>query len=85
MSFIFETAKSIKADVIKPLEYTVINFGGKAVYVEGFIRVINVSSERVDFLCKKCVISVIGKDLVIAEIDGQTAVVKGYVEGVNRE
>ena len=85
MSFIFETAKSVKADVIRPLEYTVINFGGKAVYVEGFIRVINVSLERVDFLCKRCVISVVGNNLVIAEIDGQTAVVKGDVKGVNRE
>ena len=84
MSFFSEALKQIRSDISQPFEYSLINFGGKAVYVEGFIRVINISDERIEFLCKKCVLAVVGERLSISEISAGTAMVEGEIYGCNR-
>ena len=85
MSFVSQIAKTVKTDLSVPTACTVTDLDGKRLVIEGFERVIKISSERIEFALKKQTLSVVGLDLSLAEIDGYTAVVDGVIGGVYRE
>ena len=85
MSFISDVIRAIGSDLTEINGYTVINFGGKAVYVEGFIRLTVLTPERMEFLHKKCVISVRGEGLILTRIDDGSALIEGKIGGVGFE
>ena len=82
MSYILEVAKSIKNIFTGPLEYQFIKYGGKALYVEGFLRVTLIGEEKIEFLLKKGTVTIEGKKLNVAEITAGSCVIEGEIEGV---
>lgn len=82
MSFISEAAKYIAQEIREPFEYQIINYAGKAVYLEGFMRATKLTDSQMEFLCKKRILTVAGKNLTVTRITDGTALIEGKIEGV---
>ncbi len=82
MSFIAEAAKYIVREIREPFEYQIINYAGEAIYLEGFIRATKLTDSQMEFLCKKKLLTVAGKNLVVTRITDGTALIEGKIEGV---
>lgn len=63
-------------------DYRYFNIGGRAVYIEGQTGLVEFDEKTITFKVKKQILSVVGKNLVIAEFDNSTAVVTGNIESV---
>ena len=82
MSYIVEVAKSIKNAVKEQFDYQIINYGGKALYIEGFIRITFIEKDKMEFLLKKSVITVSGQDLTLSKLTSGACLIEGKIEGV---
>lgn len=82
MSFVTEAAKSIKQSIREPFSYQIINYGGRALYIEGFVRVTAIESDKMEFLLRKSLITVTGKDLSLSKLTKDSCMIEGIVEGV---
>ncbi len=82
MSYIVEAAKAIRSALSEPFSYQIINYGGRAVYVEGFLRVTVIETDKIQFLLKKSVVTVAGKNLTVSALTAGTCLVEGKVESV---
>jgi hypothetical protein len=65
--------------------YSVINFNGEYVYVEGVERLVYVGDQEISVLFKKIVISVTGENLMMEELDGGTLIIKGKINCVSQK
>ena len=81
MSYIVEAAKAISSALSEPFSYQIINYGGRAVYVEGFLRVTVIETDKIQLL-KKSVVTVAGKNLTVSALTAGTCLVEGKVESV---
>lgn len=59
--------------------YTVINYGGKAVYVEGVNKLLFVGAENVKLSVGKKYIEIDGEELVIDQMETGALIVKGHI------
>lgn len=59
--------------------YNMINYDGRAVYIEGFRKVLVIEQDLITFDCRKTVVSVSGEDLTVTELDDGSAVIKGRI------
>lgn len=82
MSYVTEAAKSIKQVVTEPFSYQIINYGGKALYIEGFIRATVIENEKMEFLLKKSVLTVTGEHLCLSKLTKGTCIIEGKIGGV---
>lgn len=82
MSYITEVAKSLKQSIDRQFEYRIINYGGTALYIEGFIRIVSVSESRMEFLLKKKTIVAEGTSLVLEKLTTGAALIEGEVKSV---
>lgn len=68
--------------VITNNDYRYYNLGGKAVYIENFVRINTFSQEKIILKLKKGMIKVVGKELVIEELNKGSLLIKGCIKGV---
>ena len=62
--------------------YRIINFSGKAVYIEGIKNILSFDAQQTTFKLKKGVVKVAGDGLVIKELLPNTALVTGSILAV---
>lgn len=62
--------------------YKIINFDGRAVYIEGYRSLMSISKEEVVLKLKKGRLKVIGKDIVIKDLNEGVLVVYGKITSV---
>ena len=78
MSFFDEIKyRSLAGRVIK---YSVIVFGGEAVYVEGITRVVSVSSDKIELNAGKTLLTVEGENMTVEELEKETVIIKGRIK-----
>jgi len=63
-------------------EYRYYNLGGKAVYIENFIKIIAFSKEEIILKLKKGMFKVTGSELKIVELNKGSMLISGSVKGV---
>ena len=83
MSFVLEALKSVKRDISEPFGYQIINYGGEALYVEGFVRIGAIDCERMEFLLGKGSIVAEGRDLGISVLTEGTCLIEGKITSVS--
>lgn len=64
-------------------EYRYYNLGGKAVYIENFVRINTFCKEEVILKLKKGMIKVSGADLFLEELKEDCVLIKGTIKGVD--
>jgi len=60
--------------------YSIVNYNGEAVYLEGIKKVINVSDVEVVVDTKKARLRIIGKELCIFSLEEKTMIIRGMVD-----
>lgn len=86
MSFIKEAAQMLGLKSLKePFSYQIINFGGRAVYAEGFKNILSLTETEIVLGLKKGRIVISGSDLMIEELEENTVAVKGVITAVTEE
>lgn len=83
MSFFREVAESLGGQTLG--SYTVINYGGKAVYIEGIKRIISVATSIIRLDCGKHRLCVNGEGLTVSELGGGCMTVTGKIFSVEEE
>ena len=63
-------------------EYRYYNIGGKAVYIENFIKIIAFSKEEIILKLKKGMFKVTGSELKIVELNKGSMLISGSIKGV---
>lgn len=63
-------------------EYRYYNLGGKAVYIENFIKIIAFSKEEIILKLKKGMFKVTGSELKIVELNKGSMLISGSIKGV---
>ncbi len=63
-------------------EYRYYNLGGKAVYIENFIKIITFSKEEIILKLKKGMFKVTGFELKIVELNKGSMLISGSIKGV---
>lgn len=80
MSFFKEAADALGLDLTKiALGYEVINFGGEAIFVEGFKRLVSTTDCEIVLELKKSRIRIAGESLFIFSLEESTIIIKGKV------
>ncbi len=83
MSFFKEVADRLGGESVG--SYTVINYGGEAVYMEGVKRIISIAPENMRFACGGIKLTLSGEDLKVSELGGGCVTVTGRVRSVSEE
>ncbi|MCI9031517.1 MAG: hypothetical protein HFK09_03225 [Clostridia bacterium] len=83
MSFFKEVAERLGGESIG--SYTVINYGGEAVYIEGVKRIVSIDSENMRFACGGIKLALDGENLKVSELGGGCVTVTGKVRSVYEE
>ena len=65
--------------------YQIINYNGKAVYCEGFKRILSIGGEEVILGLKAKRIVVSGSNLTIKELENNTVIICGEIKSVTEE
>ena len=65
--------------------YSVVNYNGEAVYIEGIKKVMIVSDTEIVVDTGKLRVRVAGEELAIFSLEEKSMVVKGKIFGVNSE
>lgn len=66
----------------KSLSYSLIDFGGEAIYIEGIKKLVSVSESKIVLLLRKKQIVIEGKKLVINDYESDCIVINGAVESI---
>lgn len=82
MSFVLEALKAVKREIKQPFGYQIINYGGEAVYIEGFSRVTDVGDKKTSFLLRRGRIDVEGEGLTISVLSEGTCLIEGLIRSV---
>lgn len=85
MSFVLEALKSVKREISEPFGYQIINYGGEALYVEGFVRIGVIEREKIEFLLRRGAIVAEGCDLAISVLTEGTCLIEGKITSVRAE
>ena len=85
MSFSSELFKGIKDELLAPFEYNLTLKNGRAVYLDGFSKIITVSSNEMCFQLKKGALKIVGEDLKITKLEEFSCVILGKVAGFYEE
>ena len=85
MSLIKEAIKGVKNEVDRALKYRTINYGGEALYVEGFSRVLNISDEEMRFSLRHGEITVSGENLTVAFLAEGACLIEGIIACVRSD
>lgn len=81
MSFFKEAALALGVNV----GYSIIDYGGEAIYIEGIARVLSLDETHMRFVCGKKVIGVKGEGLSVAEYGGGCVGIKGRIFSFEEE
>ena len=76
MSFFREISEKVK----KKGSYTLVNYGGNALYIEGVKKIIDVTDSVMEFALKEGTLLVEGTGLYLIDIEDGTLIIKGEVE-----
>ena len=85
MSFSSELFKGVKQDLLTPFEYNLTLKNGKVIYLDGFSKIVTLSSEEVCFALKTRCLKVVGKNLKIEKMEEFSCVISGKVDGFYEE
>ena len=78
MAFIFDLFKKFG----KNPNYTVVNFGGKFIYIDGVLRIREITPKMIKLSTKEEVVEIEGDSLEIEEMDGDSIIIKGVIISV---
>lgn len=59
--------------------FRLINFSNRAVYLEGFLKVVTFENTNISFKMKKGILKINGEDLVIKNLNTNTVLVCGNI------
>ena len=59
--------------------FRLVNFSNRAVYLEGFIKIVTFENTNISFKMKKGVLKINGEDLVIKNLNTNTVLVCGNI------
>ncbi len=76
MSFFSELNEKIN----KRGSYTLVNYGGRALYIEGIKRIIDLGIDAVTLAVKEGELVVEGRGLSVLEVEDGTMIIKGAIE-----
>lgn len=86
MSFFNEIAAALGLDKSSVANgYQIINYNGDAVYAEGFKRVLSIGAEEVVLGLKKGRVTIVGEELSVKELSGNTVIVCGKIVSCTEE
>ena len=59
--------------------FRLVNFSNKAVYLEGFLKIITFENTNISFKMKKGILKINGEDLIIKDLNSNTVLVCGSI------
>lgn len=59
--------------------FRLVNFSNRAVYLEGFIKIVTFENTNISFKMKKGILKINGEDLVIKNLNTNTVLVCGNI------
>ena len=59
--------------------FRLVNFSNKAVYLEGFLKIITFENTNISFKMKKGILKINGEDLIIKNLNSNTVLVCGSI------
>ena len=80
MSF-FDDIRRCAATGIK-YGYSIVLFGGEAVYMNGITRVLEIGPERMAFASEKRIIAITGSDMAVSELEKDSVMIKGHIKNI---
>ena len=85
MSFSSEVFKGIKEELLTPFEYNLVVKNGKALYLDGFIKILALSNQEMCFQLKKRALKIVGDNLKIEKLEEFSCVISGKMVGFYEE
>lgn len=83
MSFYAEIMGALGlSEIAGILDYNIINYGGKAVYIDGFTSIVKIESEQIILNAKKIKITVDG-ELTVHQLEEKSIIIKGNITSVS--
>lgn len=79
MSFYKEAIKNIRIRLTP--KFNIINFGGDAIYADGFRKIVKISDDKIILLCADKIIEING-ELKIEQLEQNAISVVGKIKGV---
>lgn len=79
MSYCNDFFKSIKEEITEPFGYSVYLKNGKLLYVDGFKTIALLSKERIELKTKKTQFVVMGENLSLKILDGESMIIGGAI------
>lgn len=75
------TMSGLSTNVLKGA-FRLINLNNKCIYVEGYLKLLSVSSEAINIKLKRDVLSVFGSKLKIKNMTGDTLMILGDISSM---
>ena len=85
MSFSKELFRGIAQDVTSPFYYSVTLINGSAIYVDGFEKILSISSCEIMLKTKTHKLKISGNELKIEKMEEFSCVISGKIGGFNVE
>lgn len=86
MSFFAEAARALGiAETALAEGYNLVDYDGKAVYIEGIKRVLKLSDEEIKLELNGAVMNLRGNGLEVFDLNGATLIVRGEIIGIDFE
>lgn len=65
--------------------YTIINYDGKALYVEGIEKILLLADEKILVLCNKKIIEITGTQLCVKQIEQGSIIICGNIGVISED
>jgi hypothetical protein len=63
--------------------YNIVNVDGKALYIDGVKRILEIGDTSIRLSTKKAIIEVLGIDLVVSQSNRDTIILRGTITNIN--
>lgn len=81
MSFSKELFRGVANDIVSPFSYSLTIVNGKAVYVDGFEKILIISLCEIIIKTRKCKLKIVGEELAIEKMEEFSCVIVGRIGG----
>ena len=81
MSFSKELFRGVSNDIVSPFNYSLTIINGKAVYVDGFEKILMISSSEISIKARKDNIKIVGEELRGEKMEEFSCVIVGRIGG----
>lgn len=77
MSFSSEIFRGIKSEFLEPFEYNLVVKNGKIIYLDGFSKILFLSTNEMRFKIRNKLLRIVGEELKIEKLEELSCVISG--------